>query len=185
MTELVVLTEEVSAKDLLDGLLPKLLPPGWTFRCIPFEGKQDLEKRMGRFLSSWRAPGAKFVVLRDQDSADCRAVKSGLVERCRDAGRTDTLVRIACRDLEAWIAGDLRAFAAEYSVPAAAKAVGVAKFRNPDVLGGALAELQRFAPYYQKRDGARRMGPLLDPMRNSSRSFREFCDGIARVTANQ
>lgn len=181
MTQLVVLTEEPSAADLLEGLLPRLLPVGWTFRCISFEGKQDLEKRMGRFLRAWRVPDARFVVLRDQDSGDCRVVKAGLVRRCHEAGRPDVLVRIACRELESWVAGDLSAFAEEFNVPGAAKRRNAARFRSPDLLGSPLSELRRFQPSYQKRDGARRMGLRLNPDQNSSSSFRAFCHGIRRV----
>jgi hypothetical protein len=183
MKELIILTEELSAKDLLEGLLPRLLPADWKFRCIPYEGKQDLEKRMGILLRAWQNPEARFVILRDQDSGDCRVIKKGLVQRCRDAGQPHALVRIACRELEAWVLGDLTAFAEEFSVPAAGRAARKAKFRNPDHLGSAITELRRFAPGYQKRDGSRRMGMRLDPSRNASPSFRVFCDGIVRVAA--
>ncbi|MDR2839093.1 MAG: DUF4276 family protein [Azonexus sp.] len=183
MKELVILTEELSAKDLLEGLLPRLLPEDWIFRCISYEGKQDLEKRMGFVLRAWKNPEARFVVLRDQDSGDCRTIKAGLLQRCRDAGQPDALIRIACRELEAWVLGDLIAFSEEFSAPAAGKAVGKAKFRNPDALGSAVAELRKFVPGYQKRDGGRRMGKRLDPKRNMSPSFRTFCDGILRIAA--
>lgn len=183
MRELVVLTEEPSAKDLLEGLLPRLLPDGWTFRCIHFEGKQDLERRMGRTLRAWQNPEAKFVVLRDQDSGDCRVIKAGLLDRCREAGRNNVMVRIACRELESWILGDLHAFSEEYEVPAAARAAGKAKYRDPDLLGSPVQELKRFAPAYQKRDGARRMGQRLVPDRNASPSFRVFCLGIGNMVA--
>lgn len=36
MRELVILTEEPSAKDLLEGLLPRLIPDDWSLRCINF-----------------------------------------------------------------------------------------------------------------------------------------------------
>lgn len=183
MRELVVLTEEPSAKDLLQGLLPRLLPDGWSFRCLSFEGKQDLEKRMGRTLRAWQNPEARFVVLRDQDSGDCRAIKAGLLDRCLAVGRHGVLVRIACRELESWILGDLQAFAVEFSVPAAARAAAKAKYRDPDQLGSPVQELRNFAPDYQKRDGARRMGLRLTPDRNNSQSFRVFCAGIGNVVA--
>lgn len=183
MMELVVLTEEPSAKDLLEGLLPRLLPDSWAFRCINFEGKQDLEKRMGRTLRAWQNRDARFVVLRDQDSGDCHAIKAGLIGRCLEAGKPNTLVRIACRDLEAWVLGDLSAFSREFSVPAAEKASGKAKYRDPDNLGSAMQELRRFVPTYQKRDGAKRMGRRLDPGRNTSHSFRVFCAGISKMLA--
>ena len=170
-----MLTEEPSAKDLLDGLLPRLLPAGWTFRCIPYEGKQDLEKRMGLLLRVWRNPEAQFLILRDQDSGDCHAIKADLMERCHAAGRRNSLVRIACRELEAWVIGDLPAFADEFSAPAAAKARNKAKFRNPDLLGSPVTELRQFVSGYQKRDGARRMGLRLDAASNQSPSFLGCC----------
>jgi hypothetical protein len=181
MSQLVVLAEEPSACDLLRGLLPKLLPEAWTFKCIPFEGKQDLEKRGPRLVAQWLVPNARFVVLRDQDSADCITLKRELAARFRLSGRPAPLVRIVCRDLESWVLGDLEAFAEEFGVPAAIKSAGKAKYRNPDVLGSPIAELRRFAPTYQKRDGARRMGPRLDPVRNRSTSFLVFCEGVRRV----
>lgn len=39
MKELVFLLEEPSAQDMLEGLLPKLLPEGIGSRCIPFVRK--------------------------------------------------------------------------------------------------------------------------------------------------
>ena len=46
MRELVILLEEESAQAMLEGLLPRLMPEGIHLRCIPFQGKQDLEKQM-------------------------------------------------------------------------------------------------------------------------------------------
>jgi hypothetical protein len=40
---LVFLLEERSAKEMLDGLLPRLFPQPVRYRCIVFEGIQDLE----------------------------------------------------------------------------------------------------------------------------------------------
>src|SRR5690606_26829114 len=101
MRELVVLTEEPSARDLLTGLLPRLLPVDWSFRCYPYEGKQDLEKRGLLLLRAWQNPNALFVVLRDQDSGDCRLVKARLAERFVDERRgRPILLRVACRELE-------------------------------------------------------------------------------------
>lgn len=94
---------------MLEGLLPRLPPENITPRYIVFNGKQDLEKRLVHRLRHYLAPDARFVVLRDQDSGDCRLVKKQLIEKCREAGRTDTLVRIACHELESWYLADLAA----------------------------------------------------------------------------
>ena len=53
MRELVFLLEEPSAKAMLESLLPRLLDSGIAYRCIPFEGKQDLEKQMTRKIRGY------------------------------------------------------------------------------------------------------------------------------------
>lgn len=54
MKELVFLLEEPSAKALLESLLPRLLNENIQYRCIPFEGKQDLEKQLVRKISAYQ-----------------------------------------------------------------------------------------------------------------------------------
>lgn len=117
MKELVFLLEEESAKAMLETLLPRILSPEIKARLIPFEGKQDLEKQMAKRMRGYVNPQARFIVLRDQDSApDCMQVKARLVEHCRDAGQAaKSLVRIACKELETfylaegqWFPGDWR-----------------------------------------------------------------------------
>ena len=183
MNEVVFLLEEPSAQDLLEGLLPRLIPDHWSVRYIPFQGKQDLEKRLVRFLHAWRNRNARFVVMRDQDSGDCRTIKSNLLALCDQARRPDALIRVARRDLESWILGDMDAFGREFACTQATRRSSRAKFRNPDAIGSPVQELRRFVPTYQKREGAKRMGPLLCPDRNLSNSFRVFCQGLTRLVA--
>ena len=71
--------------DLLEHLLPRLFPE-IQFQCIPHEGKRDLAKSVPRKLRAWREPGVRFVVMRDQNGADCRQVKAQLVELCKERG---------------------------------------------------------------------------------------------------
>ena len=75
MRELVFLLEGRAEKALLDALLPRLLDPRVEFRTISFEGKQDLEKQLAHKLRGYRNPAARFMVMRDQDSADCGPIK--------------------------------------------------------------------------------------------------------------
>ena len=132
MSELVFFLEEPSAEALLSVLVPPLVPRGLPLRFVVFEGKQDLEKQIVRRIRGYLVPDARFVVLRDQDAADCHVVKQALRQKCREAGRADTVIRIACRELESWYLADL---------PAVEKGLGVAKlgrlqdrekFRAPD-----------------------------------------------------
>ena len=138
MTKLVFLVEEPSMADLLDGLLPRLFP-ALRFQCVPHDGKQDLEKSIPRKLRAWREPGVRFVVARDQDSADCRQVKARLADLCRNAGRADVLVRVVCRELEAWYIGDpealVRAFPEARRRRRMLRELSRARYRNPDTVG--------------------------------------------------
>jgi hypothetical protein len=176
---LVFLLEERSAKEMLDGLLPRLFPQPVRYRCIVFEGKQDLEKQLVRRIRGYRAPGARFVVIRDQDSGDCHLIKERLSEMCRLAGRPETLVRIACRELESWYLADLKAVEEGLGLAGIAALQQQAKYRNPDVLASPGLELDRITQgRYQKVIGSRAIGPHLDPANVRSNSFRVLVEGL-------
>ena len=114
--------------------LPKILPEDVTARYIVFHGKQDLEKQLVRRLRFWRIPNTQFVVMRDQDSADCKVVKAKLVELCIQAGRPDALIRVACHELESFYLGDLAAVEAGLQLTGLARRQLSSKFRDPDHL---------------------------------------------------
>ncbi len=183
MMTLVFLLEEPSAQDALEGILPRIAPEAVQVEYLVFEGKQDLEKRMVRRMRNWLKPDTVFVVLRDQDSGDCAVIKQNLVAKCREAGKDNALVRIACRELESWFIGDWEAVGAAFEQPKLKSLSAKAAYRNPDIIGKSVSELRKYIPAYQKRDGARRIGPHLDMGRNRSRSFQVFVQGIQRVIA--
>lgn len=171
MKNLVCLLEEPSARDALACWLPQWLPSEVQLHFVVFQGKQDLERQMTRRIQYWLRPDSRFLVMRDQDSGDCKIVKAGLAARCADAGRPDALVRVACRELESFFVGDWQAVALAFGKPALARLAAKAAFRDPDLLGSPSEELARRIPGYQKRNGARLIAPLVDPARNASRSF--------------
>jgi hypothetical protein len=113
MSRLVFLVEEYSMKVLIEGLLPRPFP-GLSFLCVSHEGKQDLDKSIPRKLRAWREPGVRFCVVRDNDNADCHALKTRLLDLCEQGGRTDTVVRIVCQELEAWYFGTPSALASAF-----------------------------------------------------------------------
>lgn len=180
MTTLVLLLEEPSAKALLESVVPRLVPSDVHVQYLSFQGKSDLENSLARKLMGWRTPETRFVVLRDQDAANCKVVKARLIAEVAKTRRT-ALIRLACRTLEAWIAGDLDALATAYERPDVARQAVKEKFRDPDALGNPVDDIRLLIPEYQKIDGARRVGPLLDPSRNRSRSFRVFCAGVREL----
>jgi hypothetical protein len=139
---------------------------------------------LNRKIRKWLIPNSVFVVIRDQDGGDCREIKAKLTSLVEAAKRGDrTLIRIACRDLESWVLGDWQAIAEAFQLPNVADHGRKAKYRNPDSLSKPITEIKKFVPAYPKGDGARRIGPLLDPARNRSPSFRAFCSGVQRMLA--
>lgn len=179
---LVFFVEGPSEKELLDVLIPKLVPEGVVHEVQVFQGKQDLEAKLVRRIRAWRTPGTHFVVLRDQDSAGCTQVKSKLAGLCAQAGRPDSLVRVACRELESWYLGDLHAVEQGLGLKGLAELQGKTKFRDPDRLGSPSAELKRLTKgSYQKLAGSRTIAPHLDLAAARSNSFRVFVEGIRRI----
>lgn len=180
MMQLVFLLEERSAKALLDEILPRMLPAGVSYLCIPHEGKQDLEKSIPRKLLGWNQPHTHFVVVRDKDQSDCYAVKKYLKSLCVKGGQPGTLVRIAVHELESWFLGDLQAVASAFGDESLSRRQSKAKFRDPDSLANAAEELRNLVPGYQKLKGARAIAPHMDVNGNQSLSFQHLVSGITR-----
>lgn len=183
---LIFLLEEPSMKSLLDGLLPRLFP-GWVegqqFLCVKHQGKSDLDTSIPRKLSAWRIPGDRFVIVRDNDGANCVDVKARLQSMCVASDRPDTLVRLVCQELESWYIGDLKALAQAFDnqkldTPALRK-----RFADPDSWQKPSVELSRLDPTFQKGSGARAMAACLRETGNLSHSFRVFVDGVRRVAS--
>ncbi len=177
---LVFLLEEASMKFFLDAFVPRVLP-GVPFKTIPHSGKNDLEKSLPRKLRAGWPPDTRFVVVRDQDQADCRAIKRRLADLCAAAGRPDALVRIACRELEAWFLGDLPALAEISGRPTLAALGEKARYRDPDAVDYPSRAIAELVPDYKKTLHARRMAAALDPDRCRSESLRQLVAGLRRI----
>jgi len=184
MSELVFMLEEPSARAMLEGLLPKMLPTEVVPRYVVFEGKQDLEKQLIRKIRGYRNPDARFVVMRDQDSnPDCKAVKAKLSELCRQAGNPSALVRIACRELESFYLGNLVAVERGLKITGLSRHQMNKLFREPDRLDSPSKELKTLTKgLYQKVSGSRSIGPPLDIDNTRSASFHNLVAGISRIT---
>lgn len=184
MRELVFFLEEESAKSMLLGLLPRILDSRVHPRMIVFEGKQDLEKQMVKRLRGYANPNARFIVLRDQDSApDCKVVKKRLRRLCATAGRQSvSLVRIACRELESFYLADLQAVETALGMSGLVRLQHSARFRSPDNLVNPSRELARITQgVYQKVSGSRQVGPYLNIDNDRSSSFRNLLAGVRRL----
>lgn len=179
MSRVVFLLEELSMKELLAGLLPRLLPE-LRFLCVVHEGWKDLEQSIPRKLRAWREPGVRFMVIRDSDGRDCREIKRRLQELCRQGGREDVAIRLACQELEAWYLGAPDALADEFEDESLRAIASTARFRDPDSVAQPSAALEKLVPSFQKLSAARRMGKRLS-LQNASHSFRVTLDCLARM----
>ena len=181
VTQLVFLLEEASARAMLAGLLPRLLPSNIRPVYAVFEGKQDLDKNLTEYLRDWRVPGARFVVLRDQNSASCHQVKASLAASCVAAGKPEALIRVACHELETFYLGDLAAVAEVLGPSNLGRRQNEANFRNPDQLPNPSQVLEHLAPNYDKVASSRALGPLLSLDHNRSPSFNALITGLRRL----
>lgn len=181
MTILVFCLEEPSARVMLEEIVPRLFPDAQC-RYIVFEGKQDLHKRLVMRLRHWQGD-ALFVVMRDQDSGNCVDIKAQLSVLCKQAGRPNTLIRIACRELESFYLGDLAAVEQGLKVTGLAKQQANQKFRDPDRLVNAAEELKKITKNsYQKLSGSRSIAPYLRlDEGHCSTSFKELLTGLQRL----
>jgi hypothetical protein len=183
--KIVIFLEERSAKEMLTQLFSRILPEHVTYQCIPFEGKNDLEKSLPLKLRGWRNDeDTRFIVLRDKDHADCKNVKQALQQICINAGKPDVVVRIACSELESWYLGDLKAVGSAFNMNGLARHQMKKKFRTPDMLTNAAQELKIVTKgQYKKIDGSRRIGLHLDGTgeQNLSHSFKVFMRSIYSI----
>lgn len=188
MKQLVCLLEEPSAKQMLQGVLPRILPEEVSVHYMVFEGKQDMEKNISRRIKLWMHPGEnQFLVLRDQDSGECIAIKENLREKIIQTGKnSQSLIRIACKELESFYLGDLNAVAQALKAPGLEKLQNTRKFRDPDLLGNAAEELKKVTKnQYEKVAGSRAIAPLmiLDGT-NCSTSFNMLVTGIKKLCSD-
>lgn len=177
--KMIFLLEEPSMKYFLDGFLPRILPEKITFVTIPHEGKSDLQKSLAAKLRGWNEPDVKFVVVQAQDSNDCRELKKKLLALCDNSGR-NVLIRIACRELEAWYFGDIDALNMAYGVDLS-NIKKKKRFRIPDEIVNPKKELMKLLPEHQQISGAKKIAPVLNIENNSSVSFQMFVKGVKKL----
>ena len=182
MIRLVFFLEEPSAEEMLKGILPKILPDHVEPRFIVFEGKQDLEKQLPKRMRHWRMANSRFIVLRDQDAGDCFIIKQSLLEKCKKATLNETIVRIACHELESFYIGDLKAVEKGLGIKGLARLQDKKKFREPDRLSNPSQELIRLTKNrYEKVSGSREIAKHMNLTNNISHSFNVFLKGIERI----
>ena len=180
---LVCCLEEPSAREMLAGVLARILPTGWNVQYIVFEGKQDLLRRLEMRVRGWQLPNSWFLVLCDQDAQNCKCLKSQIAMMLLATGKT-AKIRIACHELENFYLGDLAAVAKGLSCPSVAKLALKTIYRQTDLIANAPDQLKRITGNgYQKCAGSRAIAPHLDLSGgNRSRSFNALISAIRELT---
>ena len=182
MATLVFLLEEESAKYMLQGLLTRQLPDFEKIHYFCFQGKQDLENNIYRKIQYWQTPNTTFIILRDQDSADCIAVKeniNSLVEKIDNPNIQKIIVRIACHELENFYLGDLSAIEQAFNISGLSKKQNQNKYRAPDNLSSAKQELKNLTKNkYQQISGSRKISSYMTLNDNRSYSFNVLMKSI-------
>lgn len=190
MITLHIFTEEPSLKLVLETILPNMLPENVFFQIYSHQGKQDLERALRTTLPSIsKIPGSKILVTRDQDSSDCKDLKQYLSEIIGLNCHCDFLIRIVCRELEAWYLGDMSAIQQAYPRFNANLFKSKAEFRNVDKLQSPNHELLKIIPEYSNRDylpkleAAEYISPFLDLKNNKSESFNQTISAILKLVS--
>lgn len=175
------------------GNIPKDLRPGSD------PAKRILLDQLPRLLRGYgRTPAIDaVVVVLDSDRRDCVNFLRELhkvLDGCDPAPRT--LFRLAIEEIEAWYFGDREALMKAY--PGAKKNI-LDNYQQDSICGtwesladaiypGGSSEIKRAGwplPGQVKHEWAENIGPLLDPDRNQSPSFRKLKEGIRRLVIEQ
>ncbi|PWK23354.1 uncharacterized protein DUF4276 [Arcicella aurantiaca] len=179
------LLEESSMENLLKIILPKILPEGFELdiNCFlrPHSGKSDLHKSIPKKIRAFSNfnEKVKIIIVQDQDSNDCKLLKKKIVELCSENGDCPVLVRIACRELEAWYLGDMDAIEKVYPKFKAKSHRNLAKFRNPDICNP-YNELVKIIKDFQKGKASREIPEYMNIDNNTSESFNQFVKGVVK-----
>ena len=167
----------------LRKLLPKLFPDFHEFEhwlIINHQGKSDLERSYPRKMQEWREPGVRFMILRDNDGADCVAMKKQLVAKIPN-NAPEYLVRIVCQELESWFLGDMDAVAEAFPGAHRHNMFKTISKRDPDKLTNASELVRQLTGTHIKVGRADKIAKCMEPAINRSASFHVFVNGLTKL----
>lgn len=195
MDRLEILVEEPSVAEVLQVILPKILPDGWTLgeNCFVrfHEGKQDLQQSIPRKIrvASKKDIATGFIILQDQDNSDCKILKEKLVDICQNAQKDNPVVpykvRIVCHELESWYLGDMDAIEKVFPRFHASNYKNKKKFRLPDACLNPKQELKKIVGDYPQIATAREIARHMNINENSSSSFRCFISCVGQMVSSR
>ncbi|MEO0460649.1 MAG: DUF4276 family protein [Myxococcota bacterium] len=175
------MNEEESMGAFLRGVLPAAFPQrqedvDWIL--IGHQGRTDLEQSIGRKARAWSEPNARFMITRDNDGGDCRALKTRLVDLLGAPPERPFKIRIVCQELESWLLGDLEALTKAYPQAKRHASFRTWSKRDPDTLTNASDVLRQLTGTRAKVQRAETIGRHSEPKDNRSLSFQTFLSGM-------
>lgn len=169
--EIIVLVEEKSSKVIIEHLSASL-ELNHRVRILSHDGFGDLKMSIPRKLNAEHHELTRFIILCDADNTNCIERKRQLFDLVPHAKRSKTIVRIVCRELEAWYIAQ----------PEALRLGGAIKnkiskrilSRDPDQIDNIKELSKKFIYQRGQIDLAHKTGPYLNPEDQKSKSFFHF-----------
>ena len=184
MRTLVFVVEEASKQEFLQELLDRW--PRSTDQSVNYlvaEGHSSLRRLIAVKLKNWRKPNTTFIILCDQDSADCVERKNQLAAQVPARHQPNAVVRIVCTELEGWYLADRRALIEALPSLAELSAWPRDLREPPDSIHRPARRLAQLAPF-RKRDLAREMGQRISLQPGASHSFNLFLQTLNQILAD-
>lgn len=183
MNALIFILEEESAKYVIEEIIKRLITTNINIKYITFQGKTDLENNLFRIFRCNGGPGNYYIIMRDQDSGDCHAIKRNLLNKLKKYNKENvSLVRIACHELESFFLGDLEAVGKGLNINHIAKMQNKKIYRNPDNIANASEQLKKITKQlYKKGTSPSLISQYLKlDGSNRSQSFAALLDAIKK-----
>lgn len=186
MSDLIFIVEEPSKEAFLRALLSRLeVPDTLTVYYQTGSGYSEFGALVRQVLYGWRTPGARFVILCDQDQYDCVAKKQELMAAVPRHLRRSVIVRIVCDELESWYVGEPAVL--EGVLPELGSVAAVPELRGrPDAIARPSHRIARRlgAQKLKKVALASEVGALINPDANASHSFNLFVRALRGILAD-
>lgn len=186
MSDLVFIVEERSKEAFLRAFLPRIgVPDDIVVHYQTGGGHSDFRNLVRAVLHEWRTPGARFIVLCDQDQSDCVERKQELLALIPERQRRSTTTRIVCDELESWYVGEPAVL--EQVLPELGPVAAVPELRGrPDAIARPSHRIARRLGWkkLKKVALASEVGALIDPDANTSHSFNLFVRTVRGIIAD-
>lgn len=132
--------------------------------CYGKRGKQDLIEKSGKYLQAARTSSFRCICLVDLDNDACPLA---LIERCLGKAQHDNFImRIAVREVEAWLLADREKIAAYFDISQAVIP------ENPDELPDPKAKIVELARRSRKSEMKRDMVPSEGSSAKTGKNYR-------------